>query len=191
MQNNEKGSDSMLKKNIDFIASYYLYFMMYAILGWCYEVFLEVVVYRWGFTNRGVLFGPYCPIYGFGALIFLFTVRRFMKTGRPILWKLLEILGVFLGCMLIASSIELATSYILEAITGAWPWQTYVDYKINFQGRIALSPSLRFGLGGLLFLYVLQPIFEKTTKCIGQKKIYVAAVVFVLFAVDFLQTILL
>ena len=42
----------------DRIRKYYLYFMMYAIIGWCYEVFLEVVVYRWGFTNRGVLFGP-------------------------------------------------------------------------------------------------------------------------------------
>ena len=40
-------------------AEYYLYFMMYSIIGWIYEVFLEVVVYRWGFSNRGVLFGPY------------------------------------------------------------------------------------------------------------------------------------
>ena len=40
---------------------YFLYFLLYSVLGWIYEVFLEVVVYRWGFTNRGVLFGPYCP----------------------------------------------------------------------------------------------------------------------------------
>ena len=49
----------------------FLCFWMYAVLGWCYEVFLEVVVYRWGFHNRGELFGPYCPIYGTGALLFL------------------------------------------------------------------------------------------------------------------------
>ena len=36
-----------------------------------------------------------------------------------------------------------------------------MNYGINFQGRIALSPSVRFGLGGLLFLLVLQPLFEK------------------------------
>ncbi len=68
---------------------------------------------------------------------------------------------VFLGCMITATAIELATSYILEALTGAWPWQTYRDYAINFEGRIALSPPIRFGLGGLLFLYVLQPLFRR------------------------------
>ena len=48
---------------------YFLCFLSYSVLGWLYEVFLEVVVYRWGFSNRGVLFGPYCPIYGVGALV--------------------------------------------------------------------------------------------------------------------------
>ena len=59
------------------------------------------------------------------------------------------------------TAIELAASYLLEALTGAWPWQTYLDYAVNFQGRIALSPSIRFGLGGLVFLYILQPLFER------------------------------
>ena len=50
---------------------------------------------------------------------------------------------------------------MLEALTGAWPWQTYTNYTVNFQGRIALSPALRFGLGGVLILYVIQPLFER------------------------------
>ena len=36
---------------------YYLYFMMYSVIGWLYEVFLEVVVYKWGFSDRGILTG--------------------------------------------------------------------------------------------------------------------------------------
>ena len=59
-------------ETIDKIKKFFIYFMLYSIIGWIYEVFLEVVVYKWGFTNRGVLFGPYCPVYGFGALAFLF-----------------------------------------------------------------------------------------------------------------------
>ena len=55
-------------KIIDKMKKYFIYFMLYAIFGWLYEVFLEVVIYRWGFSNRGVLFGPYCPVYGFGAI---------------------------------------------------------------------------------------------------------------------------
>ena len=56
--------------------------MIYAVIGWLYEVFLEVVVYRWGFTNRGVLFGPYCPVYGFGALLFIFLVYPMIRKKK-------------------------------------------------------------------------------------------------------------
>lgn len=149
---------------------YFLYFMMYAIFGWLYEVFLEVVVYRWGFSNRGVLFGPYCPVYGVGALFFIFFVYRFIK-NKPLKKKLLMIPLVFLSCMLIATTIELITSYICEFFMGYWPWQTYADYKYNFQARIALSPSIRFGIGGVLFLYILQPLFEKIIGRFKKKKL--------------------
>ena len=140
----------------------FLYFLLYAVIGWIYEVFLEVVVYRWGYSDRGVLFGPYCPVYGVGALAFLLCfgwLRR--REGGPWFRWLWRPLALFFGCMAVATAIELVTSYLLELATGSWPWQTYEDYAINFQGRIALSPSIRFGLGGVLFLLVLQPLFER------------------------------
>ena len=145
----------------DRIQRYFLYFLLYSCIGWAYEVFLEVVVYRWGYSDRGVLFGPYCPVYGVGALLFLLCFRRLMDRPLPPFGRLGRLAWIFLGCMLSATALELATSYLLEALTGSWPWQTYRDYAWNFQGRIALSPSVRFGLGGLLFLYILQPLFER------------------------------
>ena len=165
------------------ISNYVIYFMLYAMIGWIYEVFLEVVVYRWGFTNRGVLYGPWLPVYGFGALIFIFLIYPLIK-GKDTKKKLLMIPVVFLGCMIAATLLELLTSYICELFMGSWPWQTYKDYKINFQGRIALSPSIRFGLGGLLFLYLLQPLFEKITIKLGDKKEMVAIVILVVLVID-------
>ena len=134
--------------------------MIYALIGWLYEVFLEVVVYQWGFSNRGVLFGPYLPVYGFGALAFILCFYKFIK-DKPLKKKLLYNPIIFLGCMLVATALELITSYICEFFTGSWPWQTYESYKYNFEARIALSPSIRFGIGGVIFLYVLQPLFDK------------------------------
>ena len=52
---------------------------------------------------------------------------------------------------------------------GSWHWQTYVDYKYNFEGRIALSPSIRFGIGGIIFLYVFQPLFDKMLNKLSNK----------------------
>lgn len=167
------------------LKKYFLYFLMYAIFGWLYEVFLEVVVYRWGYSDRGVLFGPYCPVYGVGALLFIFLIYHLIK-DKPLKRKIVMIPVVFILCGLSATILELITSYICEIFMGSWPWQTYVDYKYNFQGRIALSPSLRFGLGGVLFLYILQPLFEKLLKKLGNKKVTkIFNVAVTIFIIDF------
>lgn len=186
-----------VKKNLlTEIKKYYLYFMMYAIFGWCYEVFLEVVVYKWGFTNRGVLFGPYCPVYGFGSLLFIFTAYKLIK-DKPFKKKLIYLPLIFIICTLSATLLELFTSYLCELFIGSWPWQTYAtSYPgTNFQGRIALSPSIRFGLGGLLFLYILQPIFEKLLNKLNIKKLniifYTIATLFIIDFIVFLIKIML
>ena len=143
-----------------FFQRYFLCFVFYSIFGWCYEVFLEVVVYRWGFSNRGVLFGPYCPVYGVGALLFLLLFYRLLR-GKPWKQRLVLVPVLFVVCAVSATLVELGASYLCEWLTGTWPWQTYVNYQWNFQGRIALSPSLRFGLGGVIFLYVIQPLLDR------------------------------
>ena len=173
---------------LEFIEKHFIYFVLYAIFGWLYEVFLEVVVYKWGFSNRGVLFGPYCPVYGFGALAFIFTVYPIIKNKKG--WKKwLWVPVVFLLCMLIATAIELVTSYICEWTMGSWPWQTYADYKINFQARIALSPSIRFGLGGVAFLYLIQPLYEKITDKLGRQKINIVAIIMaIILIIDMIYT---
>ena len=152
----------------------FLYFMMYSIIGWIYEVFLEVVVYRWGFSNRGVLYGPYCVIYGFGALILIFSLSRLknskLRVGRISISPLL----VFIGILIITTTVELIGSYVMEEFTGGLMWD-YTRFAFNFQGRIALNPSLRFGVGGMVFLYVLQPLFERVTGLMSDRVLTVVS----------------
>ena len=149
-------------KWMEAVQSYVLYFFFYSVLGWLYEVFLEVVVYRWGFTNRGVLLGPYCVVYGFGALILIASLgwlkERRICLGRVNVTPAL----VFVGIVVITTLVELAASYIMEFTHGEWLWD-YTRFAFNFQGRVALNPSIRFGIGGMIFLYLLQPLFQKLT----------------------------
>ena len=177
-----------MKKILDKISPYIIYFMLYAMIGWIYEVFLEVVVYKWGFSNRGVLFGPWLPVYGFGALLFIFLVYPIIK-GKSFKKKLLLIPVVFVLCMVSATLLELLTSYLCEFFMGSWPWQTYADYKYNFQARIALSPSIRFGIGGIAFLYLLQPLFEKIVTLLKDKKNKISIVIIFIIIIDFICTI--
>ncbi len=174
------------------IQKLFICFMMYAVLGWIYEVVLETFIYRWGFTNRGVLFGPYCPVYGFGALSFIFCLNWLMQK-KDVKWlNIVKPVLIFIGCMAIATFIELLASYILEFFTGSWPWQTYADYKYNFQARIALSTSLRFGLGGTAFLYLVQPFFDWFLSKLQNKTINtIAFILMIILAADCVYTFFL
>jgi uncharacterized membrane protein len=170
-----------------FVQKWFLVFLIYAVIGWIYEVVLETFIYKWGFSNRGVLFGPYCPIYGTGALVFLFFYNKCLK-GKNISknkWinGLVKIILTFLLCMVVATIIELAASYILEFFTGKWLWMTYVNYKYNFQGRIALSTSLRFGLGGLVFIFLIQPLLDKLCLKLKGKALDIISIVLAIIVI--------
>ncbi len=171
------------------ISEYVVFFWIYAVIGWLYEVVLETFIYRWGFSNRGVLFGPWLPVYGFGATVFLLLWYRLIK-GKPLTRKLLLLPVIFLLTMATATLIELITSYLCEWIIGSWPWQTYADYEINFQARIALSPSIRFGIGGVVFLYVIQPLLDRLTARMKDKTVCISAIVIVtVLAADLVYTV--
>ena len=47
----------------------FIYFFCYSFLGWLYESTLCSLIGQRRFINRGFLLGPYCPIYGTGAVL--------------------------------------------------------------------------------------------------------------------------
>lgn len=178
----------MKQKKLRTVSEYLIYFMMYSVIGWIYEVFLEVVVYRWGFSNRGVLFGPYCVIYGFGALILILSLswlqKRRIYAGRLLITPFL----VFIGIVVITTVVELIGSYIMEFTTGGWLWD-YRRFAFNFEGRIALNPSIRFGIGGMVFLYLLQPLFKKLCARLSDKAVYITGgILAAIFVCDIICT---
>lgn len=175
---------------IEKIKKHFLYFMMYSIIGWIFEEFLEIIVFQRGYTYRGILFGPYCPVYGISTIIFILTLGKLLK-HKTMKQKILLIPLIFLGCSLIATVMELLASYLCEWTFGTWSWKSYKNYKINFQGRIALIPSLTFGLGGVLFLYILQPIFEKIVNKLNRKRLNIMVYgLLIIFTVDVILKII-
>lgn len=184
----KKSKNEIEKKWTGALSEYMIYFIIYSMIGWIYETVLEVAIYRWGFSNRGVLFGPWLPVYGFGAVLFLLLWYRLIK-ARSIKEKCCKIPLIFILTMGTATALELMTSYLCQWFLGSWPWQNYVNYTFNFQGRIALNPSIRFGIGGLVFLYVIQPFLDKFTDKLSSyhKKIIAIVILSILFADVLLQ----
>ncbi|MBO8434451.1 MAG: putative ABC transporter permease [Tyzzerella sp.] len=159
----------MKEKVINKIFEMFLFFYIVSVIGWIYEVFLEVVVYRWGFSNRGVLFGPYCPVYGCGALAMIICLGWLMERKIRLFKLNITPLLVFIGIVIVTTTIELISSYIMEFTVGSFMWD-YTRFSFNFQGRIALNPSIRFGIGGMVILYVLYPLFKKVINYLGTRK---------------------
>ena len=137
--------------NINNIPEYFLWFIIYACLGWAWESFITSVPQR-RFVNRGFLNGPYCPIYGVGALLFIFGTNAIKD----------PVLRFFAGA-LIACALEYVTSWTLEKIFHA-RWWDYTPRRINLNGRICLEGFLVFGLAAVLIPYVHQYISAFTAQ---------------------------
>ena len=141
---------------IHLLVKIFLSFVLYSVIGYMYEMVLEVLYRPTAITDRGFLFGPYLPIYGTGAIIILVIFSKWRRKVTPV-----RIIGSFVGILLMTTVIELIGSYIMEAVTGGFMWD-YSQLAFHYQGRIALEPSIRFAIGGTFLLYVVQPPFERS-----------------------------
>lgn len=127
------------------VSSYILFFFTFSFAGWLWEVLLHVYIDH-AFVNRGVLYGPWLPIYGFGGILILLLLRRFAEKPHQ----------VFLMTMLTAGTMEFLTGSILWEVYGM-RWWDYRDSLINLKGFVCLEGLLLFGTGGLVILYLAAP----------------------------------
>jgi len=149
----------MTKLLFEKIKIYFFSFMLYCFIGWIYEVILEFS-YGHGFVNRGFLHGPYLPVYGFGALLILFSIRPFTKKKIYIKNFLITQIIVFILIFFLTSIVEYCAGVILDVFFNKTLWD-YSDEFLNINGLVCLFASLKFATGGTIFLYLLQPLFEK------------------------------
>lgn len=122
-----------------------LLFFVCAFAGWLMEVGCKLVQFR-RFINRGFLIGPYCPIYGFGAVLVCRLLSRF--SGDP--------LAVFALALLVCATLEYITSYVMEKLFHA-RWWDYSEKPFNLNGRVCASTLIPFGVMGLMLVYFVQP----------------------------------
>ena len=160
------------------ISLLFLYFVIYAFLGWILEtVYCSVRERR--FVARGFLYGPVCPIYGVGVLMMLCWFAPF--TGQPLLFYVIATV-----CM---SAWEYLVAWILETTTHIKYWD-YSDRKFNLHGRICLSISLTWGVLAYLVIFWIHPVVAGLVERLSLSTIYVADVVLlVLLVADAAATI--
>ena len=183
--------DVLVRKNrIQAIRNIVLLFIFFAVCGWIYEViwtYFDDDVW----TNRGVLFGPWLPIYGFGGMLIYGIFHK--QIQKPLCVGKLNIrfLLIFVYICLVTTVVELAATYIVELF--GMPYTDLWDYSahfMNFQGRICLDASARFGVLGLMIIYGALPLYRKLIGVKNQKVInWIAWSIIALFVLDLIMRI--
>ncbi len=135
----------------------FLVFTIYSFLGWLTEsIFCSVPAGK--FINRGFLTGPFCPIYGIGAVVVISLLSPFKDN-----WVVLYFAGVA-----ITTSLEYLTGYALEKIFHTTYWD-YSGLRFNIKGRICLQNSLLFGVMCLVGVVYIHPAVMYLTGSIPDK----------------------
>ena len=107
------------------------------------------------FQNRGFLFGPICPIYGFCVMFLQFLIHNVpVFSGAE-----MTTLKLFFVCMFGSAIIEFVTSWSLETLFHA-RWWDYSKFPFNINGRICLPASIFFGLMGITLVKYVFPVME-------------------------------
>lgn len=159
-----------------------LYFFIYSFLGWILETAYCILTLG-VFNKRGFLYGPVCPIYGFGAVILIQSLKN-IKTNT---------IGKFFIAMLTFTIFEYIVSVVLEDLFGL-RWWDYTNEPFNFQGRVSLAFSIVWGIIGVIFVEKIHPFVELKVKkytLLIQKKVQIIIInVFVLtIIVDFILSV--
>lgn len=130
------------------ISKFALYFFIYGFGGWCCEVIYCSIIQK-KLTNRGFLYSPICPIYGFGGagMVLCFNWLTAYSYGFVI---------VAIGGLVLTSAIEYVTSYAMEKIFNM-RWWDYSKKPFNINGRICLINSVMFMIMTLFLIYGLHP----------------------------------
>lgn len=135
------------------IWSLVMLFFVFSAIGWLWEVSLHLIT-DGVFVNRGVMHGPWLPIYGSGGVLILVVLKKLRK------YPVREFLGIIILCGIV----EYFTSYYLEVTHDGKKWWDYTGYFLNLHGRICAEGLLVFGLGGMAITYVLAPVLDNYIK---------------------------
>lgn len=150
--------------NIDYLKKRFPLLMLIFAFGGIFGFIYEEIFYRFDlgeWVKRGTTFGPWIPIYGFGALIILGLTFKFRK--KPLL--------VFLFATVASGVLELATGWVILTIWGIRLWD-YNEEILNFGnigGFVCVRSVLFFGIAGVFLQFVVVPVFEKLEKKMPKK----------------------
>ena len=164
--------DGKNDKKISFIEMIYI-FSICSVIGYFVEIgYVFLAVGR--LVNRGLLYGPYCPIYGFGGVI-LYLLFYNLKRDKRFIPYAFFVASVVLG------SFELLCGLGFKHIFNIEMWN-YSGQFLEILNYTTVPILIGWGILGTLYVFFLQPILIKLInfipKSFSKRLAYIILLVF-------------
>lgn len=160
----------------------FAYFIIYSILGFIIETLFGLVTKGVIESRQSFLYGPFCAIYGLGAVIMIGMLQYFNKNN----------FSLFFGGFLIGSVVEYLVSLFGEMMLHV-KWWDYSNMPLNINGRICVYFSIFWGvLAIFLMTYINKKVDKFLDWCkerINMKVLKITTILIIIFmAIDCLYT---
>ena len=186
-ENNETQNQPNVKKKrtINGISIWRIlaYFIIYSVLGYIIETIYGMITKGVWESRQSFLYGPFCGIYGLGAVIMIVCLHKFPRKFNTL----------FIGGFIVGSIVEYVVSFVGEMLLGV-KWWDYSNMPLNVNGRICVYFSVFWGFLGIYLIASLTPRVDRVINWIKSKfktykglKTFVMTV-FILLMIDCVST---
>ncbi len=144
---------------IDYFTLFWI-FVAGCVFGLVVETVFHAIVYGDYESRAGLVWGPFSPIYGTGAVVLTVSLNRFYHSHN---------LVIFLIAMVVGSAIEYATSWGMEYFWGAVAWN-YDGTFGSIDGRTNFAFGVMWGMLGLVWVRIVIPSLKRVFSHVDAKQ---------------------
>lgn len=155
----------MKKNKLNEINKIFLIFMIGSIIGYIVEMIVALVQEGHLESRQGVIYGPFTPIYGVGIVIYYLAFKKIKTRDKK---------KIFLISMLLGGTVEYLFSFLQEKIFGTVSWD-YSNWILNINGRTTLIHCTYWGVAGLLYMSLIEPIIPKIEEMIQKNGVKIVS----------------
>ena len=155
------------------------YFIIYSILGYVIETLFGIVTKGVWESRKSFLYGPFCAIYGVGAVIMVVLLHKYIKKYNTL----------FVAGFIIGSVVEYLVSLLGEMLLNV-KWWDYSNMPLNIDGRICVYFSIFWGFLAIYLICSVNPKVDRLINWIKSKftrdsyyilKILTSIIIFIMF----------
>lgn len=134
------------------------YFIIYSVAGYIIETIYGMITKGVWESRQSFLYGPFCGIYGLGAVVMILCLHKFPKKYNIL----------FIGGFIVGSIVEYLISLFGEVVLGV-KWWDYSNMPLNLNGRICVYFSVFWGFLGIYLIASLNPKVDRLINWIKLK----------------------